>query len=71
MAIARKGEIAGLPRLPVLSVESSLTLLAASTGLRVSECLGLQWQDYRLSTPILQMRYFRTAFPRSQTTEHA
>ena len=25
--------------------ERTLTLLAAATGLRVSECLGLQWQD--------------------------
>ncbi len=25
--------------------ERTLTLLAASTGLRISECLGLQWQD--------------------------
>src|ERR1022692_1643454 len=26
-------------------LERTLTLLAAATGLRVSECLGLQWQD--------------------------
>jgi integrase len=38
-------------RLPVLSVESSLTLLAASTGLRVSEYLGLQWQDIDYRRP--------------------
>ena len=25
--------------------ERPLTLLAAGTGLRISECLGLQWQD--------------------------
>src|ERR1700734_752316 len=25
--------------------ERTLTLLAAGTGLRISECLGLQWQD--------------------------
>ena len=46
-----------------MSVESSLTVLAASTGLRVSECLGLQWQDIDIAD--LQMRYFRTAYPRT------
>lgn len=25
--------------------ERTLTLFAAGTGLRISECLGLQWQD--------------------------
>jgi integrase len=25
--------------------ERTLTLLIAATGLRISECLGLQWQD--------------------------
>src|ERR1700677_1457610 len=25
--------------------ERTLTLLASATGLRISECLGLQWQD--------------------------
>ena len=25
--------------------ERTLTLLASGTGLRISECLGLQWQD--------------------------
>jgi integrase len=39
------------PLLPVLSVESSSTLLAASIGLRVSECLGLQWQDIDYRRP--------------------
>ena len=32
--------VAGFPIL-----ERTLTLLAAATGLRISECLGLQWQD--------------------------
>jgi integrase len=32
--------VAGFPLL-----ERTLTLLAAATGLRISECLGLQWQD--------------------------
>ena len=30
---------------------STLTLLAAGTGLRISECLGLQWQDVSLLKP--------------------
>jgi integrase len=29
--------------------ERTLTLLAAGTGLRISECLGLQWQDVSFS----------------------
>lgn len=32
--------VTGFPML-----ERTLTLLAAATGLRISECLGLQWQD--------------------------
>jgi integrase len=32
--------VAGFPLL-----ERTLTLLAAATGLRISECLGLHWQD--------------------------
>ncbi len=31
--------------------ERTLTLLAASTGLRISECLGLQWQDVNFDDP--------------------
>jgi integrase len=34
------GLVTGFPML-----ERTLTLLAAATGLRISECLGLQWQD--------------------------
>jgi integrase len=34
------GLVKGFPPL-----ERTLTLLAAATGLRISECLGLQWQD--------------------------
>jgi integrase len=32
--------------------ERTLTLLAAGTGLRISECLGLQWQDVSFSEAI-------------------
>jgi len=36
--------------------ERTLTLLAASTGLRISECLGLQWQDVSFSESIISVR---------------
>jgi integrase len=36
--------------------ERTLTLLAASTGLRISECLGLQWQDVNFSESIISVR---------------
>ena len=36
--------------------ERTLTLLAASTGLRTSECLGLQWQDVSFSESIISVR---------------
>ena len=45
--------ITGFPML-----ERTLTLLAAATGLRISECLGLQWQD--LDFPNQQIRVRRT-----------
>jgi len=32
--------------------ERTLMLLAAGTGLRISECLGLQWQDVTLLNPL-------------------
>jgi integrase len=35
--------------------ERTLTLLAASTGLRISECLGLQWQDVSFSESIISV----------------
>jgi integrase len=34
-------------RLPL--IEGTLTLLAASTGMRISECLGLQWETWTLT----------------------
>jgi len=36
--------------------ERTLTLLAAGTGLRISECLGLQWQDVSFAEAIIQVR---------------
>jgi integrase len=36
--------------------ERTLALLAAGTGLRISECLGLQWQDVCLEDGIIHVR---------------
>jgi integrase len=36
--------------------ERTLTLLAAGTGLRISECLGLQWQDVSFTEGMIQVR---------------
>jgi integrase len=36
--------------------ERTLTLLAAGTGLRISECLGLQWQDVDFAGQVIQVR---------------
>ena len=36
--------------------ERTLTLLAASTGLRISECLGLQWQDVNFDNSLIHVR---------------
>ncbi len=36
--------------------EKTLTLLAASTGLRISECLGLQWQDVNFNGSLIHVR---------------
>lgn len=36
--------------------EKTLTLLAASTGLRISECLGLQWQDVNFKESLIYVR---------------
>jgi integrase len=40
-------------RLPL--AESTLTLLAAATGLRISECLGLQWRDIDLEAQVIRV----------------
>jgi len=36
--------------------ERTLTLLAAGTGLRISECLGLQWQDVSFAEGLIRVR---------------
>src|SRR5215469_11792716 len=36
--------------------ERTLTILAAGTGLRISECLGLQWQDVSFADAMIQVR---------------
>lgn len=36
--------------------ERTLTLLASGTGLRISECLGLQWQDVSFVDAIIHVR---------------
>ena len=36
--------------------ERTLTLLATGTGLRISECLGLQWQDVSFAEAVIQVR---------------
>jgi integrase len=36
--------------------ERTLTLLAAGTGLRISECLGLQWQDINFADGMIHVR---------------
>ncbi len=36
--------------------ERTLTLLAAGTGLRISECLGLQWQDVDFANELIRVR---------------
>jgi integrase len=52
--------------------ERTLTLLAASTGLRISECLGLQWQDVSFAESIIQVRRTwtcgRVGWPKSKTS---
>ncbi len=36
--------------------ERTLTLLASGAGLRISECLGLQWQDVSFADSMIQVR---------------
>lgn len=36
--------------------ERTLTLLAAGTGLRISECMGLQWQDVSFTDGMIHVR---------------
>jgi integrase len=36
--------------------ERTLTLLAAGTGLRISKCLGLQWQNVSFADSMIHVR---------------
>jgi integrase len=53
--------------------ERTLTLLAASTGLRISECLGLQWQDVSFSESTISVRRTwtcgRVGVPKSKASQ--
>ena len=55
--------------------ESTLTLLAATTGLRISECLGLQWGDVDFNSHVIQVRRTWTAgkvgAPKSKASQAA
>jgi len=52
--------------------ERTLTLLAAGTGLRISECLGLQWQDVSFADAVIHVRRTWTCgkvgWPKSKTS---
>ena len=43
--------------------ERTLTLLAAGTGLRISECLGLQWQDVNFADGMIHVRRTLDVWP--------
>ena len=53
--------------------ERTLTLLAAGTGLRISECLGLQWQDVNFAGGMIHVRRTWTCgqvgFPKSKASK--
>jgi integrase len=53
--------------------ERTLTLLAAGTGLRISECLGLQWQDVSFVDAMIHVRRTWTCgqigFPKTKTSK--
>src|SRR5437867_13435189 len=53
--------------------ERTLTLLAAGTGLRISECLGLQWQDLSFTESCIRVRRTWTCgevgLPRSKASQ--
>ncbi|PYV73863.1 MAG: hypothetical protein DMG97_10140 [Acidobacteria bacterium] len=53
--------------------ERTLTLLAAGTGLRISECLGLQWQDVNFADAIIHVRRTwtcgRVGLPKSKASK--
>lgn len=53
--------------------ERTLTLLAAGTGLRISECLGLQWQDVSFVDAMIHVRRTwtcgRIGFPKTKASK--
>jgi integrase len=53
--------------------ERTLTLLAAGTGLRISECLGLQWQDVCFTEAMIHVRRTWTCgqvgLPKTKTSQ--
>ena len=53
--------------------ERTLMLLAAGTGLRISECLGLQWQDVSFAESVIHVRRTwtcgRVGWPKSKTSK--
>ena len=53
--------------------ERTLTLLAAATGLRISECLGLQWQDVDFNASLIRVRrtwaWGRVGLPKSKASQ--
>lgn len=55
--------------------ERTLTLLAAGTGLRISECLGLQWQDVSFTDALIHVRRTwtcgRVGLPKSRASKAA
>lgn len=53
--------------------ERTLALLAAGTGLRISECLGLQWQDVNFDESQIQVRrtwtWGKVGLPKSKASQ--
>jgi integrase len=53
--------------------ERTLTLFAAGTGLRISECLGLQWQDVSFAEALISIRRTwtcgRVGLPKSKASK--
>jgi integrase len=53
--------------------ERTLTLLAAGTGLRISECLGLQWHDINFGDGMIHVRrtwtYGQVGLPKSKASK--
>ena len=53
--------------------ERTLTLLASGTGLRISECLGLQWQDVSFADAMIHVRRTwtcgRVGLPKSKASK--